>query len=372
MKKILLLSLCSNFRGAEKLELDWIRNLYNNKDIKIDLLSPVKNTFIKYEDEIRRLNVNLYDLNVARGSFKNKVLYLVRLYKFLKKNKYDVIHINYSAILTSFQVAFIAKMCKIKKIIVHSHTYYDMKIFNKILLKVLNPIYCKLFDVGLACSNSAIKTLFTPKTIIKKDVKVLKNGIEINKYMFDEMIRNKYIKEFELENKIIYGHIGGFAAVKNHSFLIDLFYEIQKKQENAVLLLIGEGALKQKIKEKVEKLNIEDKVIFLGFREDANYILNCMDVFLFPSINEGFGIALVEAQTNGLPVFCSYGIPIETKITDRFYYFDLKDDICKIAEKICNEKINMEDRKGAYKNTIENGYDIKNTCQELEKIYLSE
>ena len=146
--------------------------------------------------------------------------------------------------------------------------------------------------------------------------------------------------------------------------MIELFYKIQKKQKNAILLLIGEGDLKHEIQNKIEQLNIENKVFILGYRGDTNCLFNAMDVFLFPSKYEGLGIAAIEAQTNGLPVFCSNAIPSEAKITETFATFELSDNIDDIADRICSMKV-FNNREEAYKKTISSGYVIDDVCKQL-------
>lgn len=266
-------------------------------------------------------------------------------------------------------MAIISKLCKVKKVIIHSHSAPSMNKIKRIIISALNPIYIRFFDEYLACSKKAAKALFTNAFIKNNKVKILKNGVEIEKFKFSQEKREAYIKKLNLENKIVYGHVGDFVKAKNHMFLIDIFYEIQKKQKNSVLLLLGEGELKEKIKEKLQNLKIEDKVQFLGFRDDVGDILNCIDVFIFPSIYEGFGIAAIEAQTNGLITYCSNAVPEETKISNNFRSFNLNEKANDIATKICNEKLNLLDRKEAYKHTIERGYDIKEVCKELAQIY---
>ena len=229
-------------------------------------------------------------------------------------------------------------------------------------MKILNPLYRKMIDAKLTCSKEATKSLFTKD----ENVIVLKNGIDIEKFKFKENIRNEYIKKLGLDDKLVYGHVGRFVTPKNHDFLIDLFYEIQKRQDNAVLLLVGTGELKQKIKNKAHNLNIDNKVIFLGFREDINNLLNCMDIFIFPSFYEGLPVSIIEAQTSGLPVFVSNGISDDAKINENFYKID-SFDIKKWLNLILN--IELKDRAYAYKNTIQSGFDIKDTCKELEKKY---
>ena len=131
-------------------------------------------------------------------------------------------------------------------------------------------------------------------------------------------------------------------------------------------MLVGTGELENKSKEKVKQLNIENKVMFLGFREDTSNLLNCMDFFIMPSLYEGLPVSVIEAQTSGLPVFVSKAIPDEAKINENFYKIN-SFDVKEWTNLIINDKV--VDRTNAYKDAIKTGYDIKDTCNELEKIY---
>ena len=304
-----------------------------------------------------------FNLDVNRETFKGRVIYNLRLYNFLKNNKYDVVHINSGAFFFTFQALLISKFTGVKKVIVHSHNTPHISRFKRVLINLLNPIYRKMIDVKLTCSDKATKSLFT-KT---QDVILIKNGIDIEKYKFNETVRNKFRKLLDIEDKIVYGHVGRFAKQKNHDFLIDVFYKLQKKQK-AVLLLIGNGELEGLIKEKVKKLNISDKVYFLGFKNDIYNYLNAIDFFIFPSLHEGLPVSLIEAQTSGIPVFVSDNITDEANISDSFEKLKI-DDSDLWANRILNAK--TVDRKNAYKNTIKNGYDIRATANQLEKIYKS-
>lgn len=302
-----------------------------------------------------------HNLNADRSSISGRILYNLRLYKFLKKNKYDIIHINSGAFFFTFFCALTCRVCGIKKIIVHSHNTPRISKTKKILITLLNPIYRKLTSAHLSCSKEASLSLFT-KT---DDVAIIKNGVDVDKYKFNETTRKKYRKKLDLEGKIVYGHVGRFHRQKNHEFLIDVFYEIQKKQDS-ILLLIGRGELEDQIQKKVHKLKIDNKVIFLGFREDINNLLNAMDIFLFPSMQEGLPISVIEAQTSGLPTFVSNAIPEEANISDNFYRIDTF-DATKWTNKILNVK--LQNRSTAYMNTINAGFDIEHTVSQLYHIY---
>ena len=108
-----------------------------------------------------------------------------------------------------------------------------------------------------------------------------------------------------LEGKFVIGHVGRFERQKNHEFLIEVFAEVHKKNENSVLLLIGDGSLKDPIRQKVIVLNLEEYVFFLGQRDDVADLLQTMDVFVLPSLYEGFPVSIVEAQANGLVCIAS-------------------------------------------------------------------
>ena len=350
MIKVLQIIGGNSFGGIVKLMLEIEKNIDN--EIKFEFLTA------------SNICDNWNNLNTNRKTLKGKIQYNYRLFKFFKKHKYDIVHINSGAFFFTFQVAIICKLRRIKKIVVHSHNTHNIIGLKKVLIKLLSPLYRKMIDVKLTCSTEAAKSLFT-KT---EDVVVLKNGIDIEKFKFNENARVEYRKKLEIEEKIVYGHVGRFEIQKNHEFLIDLFYELQKKQDDAVLLLVGNGTLEQYIKDKVHNLNIDNKVIFLGFRDDINILLNCMDIFIFPSLYEGLPVTIIEAQTSGLPVFVSNGISEETKINHNFYKIN-SFDVGQWISSILN--IELSERTNSYKDTIKAGYDIKDTCKSLERIYKS-
>ena len=335
-----------SFGGIAKLMYDISNNI---NDVDIDFLSSVN------------IKNNWNSLDVDRKTIKGKIVYNHRLKKYLKNNKYDIVHINSAAFFFSFQVVIICKLCKIKKIVVHSHNTPKINRIKKIFIRILSPLYMRLTDAHLSCSKQASRSLYYND----KDVIILKNGIDVNKYKFNEEKRNKIRKELKIDTKIVYGHVGRFEKQKNHIFLIDVFNKLQK-DNNSVLLLVGIGSLENEIRKKVEDLGLSNKVIFLDFREDIGDILNAMDIFIFPSLYEGLGISVIESQTSGLPTVVSKYIPEEAHISNNFIKIP-SFDVDKWVNKINSIKIN--NRKNAYKNTIKEGFDIKDSSIKLEKIY---
>ena len=336
------------FGGITKLMLDVSENISSN--IKFDFLTAT-DIYDKF-----------YNLDISRETFKGRFIFNFRLYKFLRRHKYDIVHINSGAFFFTFFCVIVCRLSGVKRIVVHSHNTYNFNCFKRILVGLLNPLYRRLTSVHLSCSFDAIKSLFTKSD----DVIVLKNGIDVSKYKYSERVRVEYRNKLNISDKVVYGHVGGFNKQKNHDFLIDLFYELQKKQ-NCVLLLIGTGDLEVSVKEKVSKLGISDKIVFLGFRYDVNKLLNCMDVFLFPSLYEGFGNVVIETLTNGLPVFVSSGVPDDSNVSSNYHKINTY-NIDDWVSDILNVK--FDDRKSAYKDVVKAGFDIKSTSKELEKIYI--
>lgn len=188
----------------------------------------------------------------------------------------------------------------VEKIIIHSH---NNNIPKGIIKKTLNFINKKLLinkgNVFLACSEESGKWLYGNNV----NFEIINNAIEMEEFKFDKEKRDKIRRQYNLEDKFVIGHVGRIEKEKNHEFLIDIFKEIKQKNNNARLLLVGEGSLENKIKQKVKDDSLENDVIFIGNSHKVSDYYQAMDVFVFPSLAEGLGIVLIEAQSNGLKCF---------------------------------------------------------------------
>ncbi|MPN27126.1 Glycosyltransferase Gtf1 [bioreactor metagenome] len=175
--------------------------------------------------------------------------------------------------------------------------------------------------------------------------------------------------ELNLENQLVIGHVGRFTDQKNHTFLIDIFFEIHKQKQNSRLILVGSGDKEDEIKEKVNTLGISDSVLFIGFKSDVSDYMQVMDMFLFPSKFEGLGLVLIEAQAAGLPSFTSASVvPEEAKVTDLLQYISLKKSAETWAKIILDATLQ---RKDTYNEICSAGYEIKSAAYKLEKFYLN-
>ena len=191
--------------------------------------------------------------------------------------------------------------------------------------------------------------------------------IQVKKFIYNEEVRKQKRAELGVEDKFVIGHVGRFNLQKNHEFLVKRFADFAKTNEDAVLVLIGNGELQEKIKEMAKEYGIETKVKFLGLREDIPQLLQAMDLFLFPSLFEGLPVTLVEAQAAGLPCVISDTITDEIMITDQISKVSLSGNTSLWNQEIA--KYRYSKRKNTIEDIIEHGFDIEKNARWLEEFY---
>ena len=267
--------------GVESVVMNYYRNIDKSK-VQFHFICDEDSTDIPY-DEIEKLGGKVIVVPPYQKLFK----YQKELYKIFKENNYKIVHSHINA-LSVFPLR-VAKKAGVPIRIAHSHSTSNKKEWKKNIVKnILRPFSKVYANKFFACTKHAGEWLFGKKIIERKELNVINNAIDLKKFEFNEKIRENLRKEFGIkEDTIVIGHIGRFMKQKNHDFLIDVFNELIKKDENSILILIGQGPLLNDMKQKVRDLKIEDKVKFIGQVTDVEKYYNIMDVFLFPSIYEG-------------------------------------------------------------------------------------
>ena len=270
-----------NGGGVESVVMNYYRNIDRNK-IQFHFLCDEDSTDIPYE-EIEKLGGKVIVIPPYQKLFK----YQKELYRIFKKNNYKIVHSHINA-LSVFPLR-IAKKAKIPVRIAHSHSTSNKKEWKKNILKIILRPLSKLYANNyFACTEYAGKWLFGKKVVERKELNVINNAIDLKKFEFNENTRKALREELGIkEDTLIIGHVGRFMKQKNHEFLIEVFNEVYKKNQNTLLILIGQGPLLSEIKQKAINLNIEDKIKFIGQVTDVEKYYNIMDIFLFPSIYEG-------------------------------------------------------------------------------------
>lgn len=253
--------------------------------------------------------------------------------------------------------------------IAHSHnakTVVNLKYFFFRYEKLFIKKHCT--DMFM-CSTPAGEWSFGKKAVADGKVRFIKNGIETDRFKFDEKTRREVREELGVGDKTVIGHVGRFMQQKNHTFLLEIFSVIHKKNPNTVLALCGEGRLEDEIRQKAKELNIDDSVIFLGVRKDTNRVYQAYDMFLFPSLWEGLPLTGIEAQTAGLPVLMSDVITPETIVTDNVTTFSLANTAEQWADKAL-DILSSYKRTDCQSQVVKAGFDIQETADWLQNFYI--
>lgn len=355
---------------------NFIMNVYRNIDREnLDfhfMVTRNENEF--FENEIKELGGKKFviDSNKKDNVFRRVLKESKELEKFLKENKYDVIHIHSGTPLRIFYLRA-AKRAGVPKRIYHSHSaevkgpHNGLKI-KKIIFKIIKKLFPIYATNYFACSQWAAEWMYPKRLIEEQKVVVINNGIDIEKFRYNEQTRKEYRGTLNIGNKKVIGHIGRFNHQKNHTFLIDIFKAIYDKNKDYVLLLIGDGELREKIENKVKNLGIEEGVKFLGVRNDVEKVMQAMDLFLLPSNYEGLPVVGIEAQATGLPIICSDNITNEVCITENIKMISLDKTAEEWSDNIINVLEKFE-RKDTSEEIIKNGYNIEQVTEKIEKIY---
>jgi glycosyltransferase EpsF len=295
--------------GVEAVIMNYYRHIDRTK-VQFDFICDEDSTNIPY-GEIEKLGGKV----ILCPPYQKIHKYMKFLEKLFREKKYRIVHSNINT-LSVFPLRA-AKKAGVKVRIAHSHSTSNPKEWKKNLLKnTLRPFSKKYATDYFACSEHAGRYLFGDKSFNAGKVTIIPNAIDIEMFKYDPIARKKLRKEIGLRNDdFVIGHIGRFVKQKNHAFLIDVFAEVKK--ENAKLVLVGQGPLREEIENKVKKLGLEKDVFFLGQRNDANKLYSVFDVFCLPSLYEGLGVVAIEAQINERKLLLSDKVPVEAIISDK-------------------------------------------------------
>lgn len=356
LKKIKVLQVLPSFGvgGAEKVVLEYLLN-YNKENMEMRAISLYPSSNSVYDQIIQEKNLDVIYLNKNSGF---DFTMFIKLYKQIVEFKPDVVHSHLHVLKYLIFSFFKCKQIKLFHTI-HSEPERDVNKFDKFL----NNISFKYFNV--------IPIALSTKMAIKNNefykinsTKVLNNGINMSKFKKNERIRIEIRKSLGLcDDTLVLGHIGRFDMYKNQLFLIRVLEKLVEKYRNIHLLLIGDGELRIQIEKVVEAKQLSNFISFLGTRSDIASLYNAMDIFVFPSIYEGFPMTLIEAQASEVNCIISDNIDNSCILTNNAISLSLDNSLESWCEAILSFS-NVPTKL----NKIEN-YDIKKVIQKLEILY---
>lgn len=326
----------------------------------------------KYQDSIRDKGGIIYTLDKKNRNMFGIIKWVQNI---IEKNNYKVLHVNSDSAYIAAAYIYAAKKAGIERIYVHSHcTKIDDNSRIKRLIKtaihnICKPYVIKNTDMYLACSKLAGKWMFGDKNTDSENYRTIFNGVEVERYLYDESIRSKYRKNLGFEDSFIVGNIGRFSYQKNQEFLVEVFSKFLQIFPNSKLVFVGEGELENSIKNKVNMLGLSKNVVFLGLRKDVPSLLSAFDVMVMTSRFEGLPVTMVEAQMASLPLVVSSNIATESNFTGNVSFvsgWEYENWIIEIEKTIGKERMSNEEF------LLNSTFNAKNATDELQKILLGE
>ena len=343
--------------GAETFLVNLYRNIDRTK-IQFDFAiyeEPSENSYYK---EVVKLGGRVFFLPPKSKGILNNFR---AIQKIVRENNYKTVWKHTESCFRAIDL-LAARSAEATQAILHSHNSNTERIERSIHY-ILRPFVNLFVTRRFACGDMAGKWMFN-----RRSYEVIHNGIEVENFRCNKEMTNQYCQKFQMQGKVVIGHVGRFHSVKNHKLLIEIFKKYREKTPEAVLLLIGVGDLLPQIQELVREKDLENNVLFLGTRSDIPELLQMMDVFIMPSLFEGFPVTLIEAQAAGLPCVVSSTISREVDVTGNVSFVDLDASVEVWAERIAEKygsktEDNTEMLKAA-------GYDIKDVAKRIETYML--
>lgn len=362
MKKILQITSSLERNGTETFIMNVLRNI-DRDQFQFDFLLN-RSSGNGFEKEAISLGAKIFTFP-PRTKGWNKYISFLRKFFNEHKDEYAAVHFNGNS-FTELMPVKIAKEAGIPVRIVHSHNSNTQGLHNKLLHKYNRKKIHKIATTFLACSSDAKKWGYSKSKVYERAV-IIPNGIDLENFRFNQEARRQIRKELSIpEDILVVGHTGGFRAVKNQKFLLEIFEEIKKTEPKSILILCGKGETIEEIKGLVKEKGLEESVKFLGVRTDINKILSAIDLYIFPSFYEGLPFALIEAQASGVPVLASNVISPEIELSSKIKLKSLNESALSWAKDalsmIQNPRVNEISDK-LYQ------YDIRRTCEILSSLY---
>lgn len=325
--------------GAESRVMDLYRHM-DRERVQFDFLVTRGHTGY-FDDEIKKLGGNVYTVSPYR--IYNHKQYTDEVKSFFREHgEYKAVHGHMTSTASIYLP--IAKAAGVPLTIAHARSAGVDSGIKGTLTNILRRNLPKRCDKMIACSDLAAVSVFGEHNYTDGLVKIMPNAIEVRDYETNAVQREKIRKEYSVEDRFVIGHTGRFHEAKNHRFLLDIFASYQKYREDAVLMLVGDGPLRDDIEAYIDELDkktkengkagLRDCIILTGRQSDIAAYYQAFDAFVFPSLYEGMPGSVVEAQAAGLKCIVSDSVTRLVKATDLVEFESLKKTSEQWAERI--------------------------------------
>jgi len=312
---------------------------------------------------------------VRNISLINDLKTILKIYRYLRKEKFDIVHTHTSKAGLLGRLA--ARLARIPIIIHTPHGHVFFGYFGPIKSKIfifLEKLASPITDKIIALTNRENEDYISYRVADEEKSVVIYSGIELNKFI-DLPLEEKqnFKKELRIpENSLIVGTLGRLVPVKGPEFLVEAAKHIISKFPDTFFMLTGDGYLRLDLEKKALDFGLKENIIFLGWRDDAAKILSVYDVFVLPSLNEGMGRVLVEAMALGKPIVASRigGIPDLVTHGKNGFLVPPKDpeELAKYIQILLEDK-EKRNKMGLAGKKMAMNFRAENMVKKIEKLY---
>lgn len=371
MLKILYLCEHLNIGGAEQLLLTTLKHLDRTKFLPIVYCIGEKGEIGK---EIGETGIDVRALNKKRYLYNLTVLY--ELLRVFLREKPDIVHTN--LYMANIYGRVVSRLAGIKTVITTLHnpdySYEDNGRWTFKIRKAMDKYTGQLCNKAFIAVSNYIKKDFE-RHLGFKNVVVIYNSIDTSLFSKNDSraIKSKRCELGIADDDIVLLNVGRLHPQKGQIYLIEAFNLICKNSRRFKLIISGKGAIENELKNRVNALGLKERVIFLKDRRDIPQIMNICDIFVFPSLYEGFGIVLVEAMASGLPIIASDIEALSEIVRNGVDGLLVKSgNYEKLAQAICSLSTDKERIAYFARNAKERAcelFDIKHNIRSLENVY---
>lgn len=318
MIRVLHISGCGDAGGISSV----IRNYYqfiDHEKVHFDLALTVP-TAGQNAHALEAMGAKIFFIPLKSENMQGFRQELTRL---LIEGKYNALHVHESE--TSYVALRIAKQLGIPCRVAHAHITSPYEGIRGVLRRWSGCIFNYHYASHvIACGQLAGERIFGKHNMKRPKALVLPNAVDTEKFGFRPEIRREMRRELGVEDNYVLGMVARLSEQKNIPFAVEMMAKLVKKIPNAVLLIAGNGEDEQLIREKIRACHMENTVRLLGRRADVDRLYQAFDLFLLPSLYEGYPVAAVEAMSSGLPVLISTLVTDELKFGSAVQYLSLK------------------------------------------------
>lgn len=345
--------------GAEKFFLDLLKHLDKNK-FEVSLATVIGGGSL--EKDFSSLNIPLYIHGRRRLRYLGGLKQFWELYQLMKKIRPDIVHTQLFAADLWGRLA--AKLAHVHHIITtEQNVNVDQSWLRETLKMLTYRLADKVVAISTAVKNYAVKKYrLPPEKII-----IIPNDVDVT------ALQKKMLGTApKPTNKKIIITTGRLVPQKGQKYLLEAFAALPQK-ENCELWIIGEGILRKNLERQAANLNLGEKVKFLGVRHDVPELLAQAHLFVFSSIFEGLGIAVLEAAAAKLPIVASKidGILDIIKDGESGILVEPKNPAAlaeAMHKMLTNEEMARNLAEGAYTH-VKNNFDVGAVVKKYEDLY---